>query len=133
MGAAAEDAGIGAVALDSTFAEFNRVLEDRWTPESGLPNLFIPSARFGSRILSGVDIGVSNPDADIKRVAPRPVLLIFSTSDDTVLAPHRAAFKAAAPWAEVWEVSGPPHANIYAAYPADYTRRVVALFEQMPK
>lgn len=133
VGAAADEPGIGALVLDSTFAEFPWVLEVNWAKESGLPDFFMSSALLMSRPILGVNLGDAKPDAEIGRIAPRPLLLIYSQSDTAVLPRNFAALRAAAPGADVWEVTGPSHARTYNAYPAEYTRHVIAHFERMPK
>ena len=47
--------------------------------------------------------------------------------------PRQTRFKAAAPGADTWEVTGPDHAQIYNTFPAEYTRRAVVHFERMAK
>lgn len=133
VGAAAGEPGFGAVVVDSMFAEFPWVLEHRWTAESGLPNAFIPSALFMSNFVVGANLNDAKPDAEIGRIAPRPLLIIYSNGDTSITPQHFAALKAAAPGADTWEVSGPDHAQIYNTFPAEYTRRTVANFERMPK
>lgn len=133
IGAAAGETGFGAVVVDSMFAEFPWVLEQRWTAESGLPNAFIPSALFMSNFVVGANLNDAKPDAEIGRIAPRPLLIIYSNGDKSITPQHFAALKAAAPGADTWEVSGPDHAQIYNTFPAEYTRRAVANFERMPK
>ncbi|MBI3732909.1 MAG: alpha/beta hydrolase [Chloroflexi bacterium] len=133
IGAAADEPAVGALVVDSAFADFCTLLQVRWGESSGLPDFFIPSALIASRLLFGIDECAARPETEIGRIAPRPVLLIFSTTDDLIPRSQAQQLKAAAPFAEVWEATGPRHARIYQADPPAYTAKVTAFFTRSLK
>ena len=84
IGAAAEEPAIGAVVLDSGFADINMLVEEQWEKASGLPRPFLYSALLMARIMTGVDLTQAQPARDLVPFARRPVLLIHSVADDYV-------------------------------------------------
>lgn len=128
IGAAAEEPAIGAITVDSTFADFCRLLDVDWESQSGLPNFFIPSTLFASRVLYGIDECAARPAAEIGRIAPRAVFIIYSTSDDVIPVSQPQALVAAAPFAETWVVDGPRHGRIYFTDPSAYTAKIIGFF-----
>jgi dipeptidyl aminopeptidase/acylaminoacyl peptidase len=130
VGAAAEDSDIGAVVVDSGFAEWCPVMYANWTSATGLPDALIPPARLMTRLLYGYDVCDARPVTEIGRIAPRPVLLIHTVRDQLIAASHVDQMKAALPSAELWMASGLEHARNYNADPAEYLRRVTEFFDR---
>ena len=56
IGAAAEEPAIGALVLDSGFADINTLIGEQWEKASGLPRPFLYSALLMARIMTGVDL-----------------------------------------------------------------------------
>jgi dipeptidyl aminopeptidase/acylaminoacyl peptidase len=130
VGAAAEDADIGAAVVDSGFAEWRPVMYANWASATGLPEAMIPSARLMSRLLFGYDVCDARPVTEIGRIAPRPVLLIHTVRDQLIAASHADQMKAALPSAELWMAGGLEHARNYNADPAAYLRKVSEFFDK---
>jgi fermentation-respiration switch protein FrsA (DUF1100 family) len=93
--------------------------------------MLLPSVLLMNRAISGYDICDSRPVNEIGKIAPRPVLLIHSTDDQLVTVSNAYALKSAGPSAQTWIVSGPEHARIYNAGPAEYVRHVSEFFNAM--
>jgi dipeptidyl aminopeptidase/acylaminoacyl peptidase len=130
VGAAADDTDIGAIVVDSGFAEFCPVIDANWKNATGLPEALIPPALLMTRVLYGIDMCAAQPVKEIGRIAPRPVLLIHTVSDQMIAFAHVDRMKAALPSAELWMASGKEHARNYNADPAEYVRRVTAFFDK---
>lgn len=129
IGATADDPRIGALVTDSAFAEFCPVLQANWNGQTGLPDALIPPVVLMTQVLFGYDVCMAQPVREIGRIAPRPVLLIHSTTDQMVALSHFEKLAAAAPFAATWVVSGPEHARIYNADPVAYSRQVTDFFD----
>jgi pimeloyl-ACP methyl ester carboxylesterase len=130
VGAAADDARIGALVTDSGFADIFPVIEGRWEEESGLPQVFVYSARLMVRLLFGYDVGASRPVDEIGSIPPRPLLMIHCQGDSTVPMAQLEEMRAAAPGALVWIVPGCEHARAYGADPEAYEERVIRFFDE---
>lgn len=128
IGAAADDPRIGALVEDSGFASICPIIQTQWGNASGLPDIFLPSSLFMVRVMYGYDLCASQPVNEIVRIAPRPVLIIHSTSDTLVPVSNAEQLKAAAPFAETWIVTGPEHARSFNSDPAGYSQRVINFF-----
>jgi uncharacterized protein len=133
LGAAYEEPGISAVAEDSGFAGIYPILQSQWKSSSGLPDFLLTPTLWMIQIRFGYDITQSRPVREMKGIAPRPVMIIHSTSDETVPVENANQLKAAFPGAEMWILSGPEHARSFNTYPEEYARRINAFFNQYLK
>jgi pimeloyl-ACP methyl ester carboxylesterase len=127
-GAAAEDTAIGAVVVDSTFADINPLVGDKWEEESGLPNFFLPGFYLMNRIMYGYDLPKVLPVEDVAQIAPRPMLILHCTTDEDVDVSHAYQLKEAAPQAELWIQEGCDHAEVYRDFPEEYEDHVITFF-----
>lgn len=130
IGATADEPRIGALVTDSAFADFCPILETRWRLDTGLPDVLEPPTLLMTRMLFGIDLCSSRPFQELSRIAPRPMFFIHSTADELVPVANVDKLKAAAPSAETWVVSGPEHARIFNADPAEYADRVIRFFDK---
>ena len=128
IGAAAEGAKIGAIVEDSCFAEIYPIIKEKFTPESGLPGILLTPTLWMVRLRYGYDMTQARPLEEIGNLAPRPLMIIHSTSDELVPEAQAEQLRAAYPQAETWILSGPEHARSFNAYPAEYSQRVNAFF-----
>lgn len=133
IGATADDPDIGALVEDSGFAQICPILERQWGSASGLPDIFFSSTLLMIRAKFGYDLCASRPVDEIGRIAPRPVLIIHSTSDVLVPVTNAEQLRAAAPFAESWIVTGPEHARSFNADPAAYSKKVINFFQRSLK
>jgi fermentation-respiration switch protein FrsA (DUF1100 family) len=133
IGAVADDPNIGALVEDSGFASWCPIVQLHWSEATGLPDIFLPSTLFAVRMLYGYDICSARPVDEIGRIAPRPVLIIHSTSDVLVPIANAMQLKAAAPHAETWIVTGPEHARSYNTDPPTYNQLVIDFFDRSLK
>ena len=70
IGATAEEPAIGALVVDSAFAEVHPVIQEQWRGASGLPNLFLAPTRWMIRLMYGYDLAASRPVDEIGGIAP---------------------------------------------------------------
>lgn len=133
IGATADDPDIGALVEDSGFASICPILQSQWNQGSGLPDIFLSSTLLMTRVRYGSDLCSSRPMDEIGRIAPRPVLIIHSTSDVLVPESNAETLKAAAPFAESWIVTGPEHARSFNADPPVYSKKVSDFFQRSLK
>jgi uncharacterized protein len=145
IGAAAEEQDIGAIWVDSSFADIASVIERNWQTESGLPQVFVYSAEWMIRVLYGYDIAASRPVDEIGAIAPRPVFIAHCQQDPMIPVAHMERLLAAAPEAQSWLISNCDQATLaepivpekynghaigYSLQPKDYARRVIAFFTE---
>ena len=130
IGAAAEEPAIGALVLDSGFADINTLIGEQWEKASGLPRPFLYSALFMARLMTGVDLTEAQPERELAQVAPRPVLLIHCAADDYVPPANLESLHAADPAAQTWVIPGANclHSEGFNADPAAYGARIRDFF-----
>ncbi len=124
IGATVADPAVGALVIDSCFAELMPIVEAKWVEESGLPQVFLVSTRLMVRLLYGWDMGSVNPVEELGRVAPRPLLVIHCQDDQEIPISHFERLKASAPSAETWVLPHCIHGQTYGADPAAFEARV---------
>jgi uncharacterized protein len=130
IGAAAEDADIGALVADCGFADMGALLRRHWYSASGgLPSFYLPTTILMGKLL-GYDFFSDSPVAEIGLIAPRPVLIIHGEADPLVPLSDAQQLVAAGPSAELWAVPGAVHGGSYGTNPQAYTERVAAFFER---
>ena len=129
IGATAEEDAIGALMVDSTYADILPLIEQEWTKESGLPNLFITPTRWMNRLMYGYDMGKSKPMDEIGTIAPRPILIIHCRTDELIPFEHAEILSAAAPEAETWYLPECEHARSVRPDTEAYDSRMAAFFQ----
>jgi fermentation-respiration switch protein FrsA (DUF1100 family) len=130
--AAARSPEIDAVVAESAFATFTETIGHELERMYLVPRPLATYALLGFHVVSGVDPEGIAPERAISAIAPRPVLLIHGTADETVPPVNGERLLAAAgdTPAELWLVPGAGHAAGYVADPDEYGRRVVAFFDR---
>jgi pimeloyl-ACP methyl ester carboxylesterase len=130
-GAAAHPDGqsIDALVLDSSFGSVRELVEDRFPEASGLPSLFLPGAFLMGRLLFGLNVDEVRPVDDLPDI-PAPVMLMFSTQDQSVPAHQFQDMVDSRPNMEVWTVTDAEHARIYNTHPEEYVARVSRFLDQ---
>ncbi len=147
IGAAAEEPDIGAVWVDSLFADIKPVLEKGVTPAVGLPQIFIPGVEAMVRLIYGYDITASRPIEEIGKIAPRPIFLAHCQQDKLIPISNMDQLLAVAQNVQAWVISncdihtattqpaGFPeafnnHAIGYYLHPQEYTQKVIEFFDR---
>ncbi|MCG3212197.1 MAG: hypothetical protein FOGNACKC_05845 [Anaerolineae bacterium] len=90
--------------------------------------LYRAAMRATYRLVTGASIDNLRPVAEIGRIAPRPVLLIYGSREPS-LAGGRQQVAAAGPSAQLWVVEGASHGDYMQVAPAEYERRLVEFFD----
>jgi fermentation-respiration switch protein FrsA (DUF1100 family) len=120
IGAAAEEPAIGAVIVDSIFADINTLIEPNWKAESGLPMYLLPGVFWMWQVLMGFDLKTVKPADELIRVFPRPILILHAWSDEKVDVQHAYALKNAVPEAELVILNDCDHAELFRDQPEAY-------------
>jgi len=128
--ATAEDPDISALVTDGAGVDEYASLQRGWNRSSGTPQLFFSAARLMERVLYGHDLRALRPVDAMKRIPPRPVLLIYGLLELPQDSDRRPQLKAALPDAELWVVPGAAHTGAYTAVPQPYLQKVGAFFEK---
>lgn len=143
--AAAEDEDIGAIWLDSAYADVESVIKQAWVSASGLPQVFFMSTKAMIRLFYGYDIAAARPIDQIQHVNPRPIYLAQCKEDPFVQMSHMDQLLATAQNAQTWVISNCDftssgvevpentvnnHAIGYVLQPELYTQKVVDFFSE---
>jgi len=130
LAAAGSDA-IDALVTDSAFADLEETLR-RELERAGIPAPVVSYGLLFYPLLSGTDPGSVSPESAIGAIAPRPILLIHGTEDETVDVEDSGRLLAAAgaSTTDRWLVPGGRHTKSYFVDPRTYTARVLAFFER---
>jgi fermentation-respiration switch protein FrsA (DUF1100 family) len=130
IGATVEEPGIGALALESTFADLNPLIEQQWETESGMPMFVLPGVFIMNRILYGYDLRAVQPVEEIVRVPPRPILIMHCEADELVGMWHAETLLEAVPSAQFATFQACEHAEIYRDFATAYEAVVVPFFDE---
>ena len=148
IGAAAEETDIGAIWIDSAFADVKSVIQGSWQQESGLPQIFLQSTLWMIRLLFGYDITASRPVDEIGAIAPRPIFVAHCQQDRMIPISHMERLIAAADNPQTWVIQNCDqhtlpepiledkynfHAIGYPIQPDAYAEKVIQFFTQSLK
>lgn len=128
--ATADDPDISALVTDGAGVDEYASLQRNWTRSSGTPQLFFSSAWLMERLLYGYDMHTLRPVDAMKKIPPRPVLLIYGLLELPADSDRRPQLKAALPDAELWVVPDAMHTGAYSRVPGVYVAKVGAFFEK---
>jgi len=128
--ATAEDPDISALVTDGAGVDEYASLERGWQRSSGTPQLFFSAARLMERVLYGYDLHTLRPVDAMKRIPPRPVLLIYGLLELPADSDRRPQLQSALPDAELWVVPEAIHTSAYTKVPQAYLAKVGAFFDK---
>jgi uncharacterized protein len=120
IGAAVEERAIGAVVVESTFADINLLIKPKWKPESGLPLFFLPGVFLMWQLLIGFDLRKVKPVEELRYISPRPILVLHSRVDEKVDIAHAYVIKDAVPEVKLVIFEGCNHAELFRDQPEKY-------------
>lgn len=128
---AARDERIGALAVNSIYADLERAIAARLKREHRLPRVpfafFVDTAYW---LRFGVWPGRISPRRAIGCISPRPVLLIHGRDDPKIPSTEsELVFAAAGDPKELWVVPGAVHLDGLRLAPAVYHQKLVEFFE----
>ena len=129
IGAAVDEPAIGAVIVESTFADINLLIKPNWKAESKLPNVFLPGVFWMWRVLMGFDLKKVKPVHELIRIPPRPILILHSWSDAVVDVQHAYALKNAVPEAEMVILNESEHAELFRDQPIAYLDALISFLQ----
>jgi pimeloyl-ACP methyl ester carboxylesterase len=128
--ATAEDPDISALVTDGAGVDEYPSIKRNWTRSTGTPQFFFPAGLLMEQILYGYDMRTLRPVDAMKRIPPRPFLLIYGGKELPANSDRREILKAALPDLNLWVVPGAAHTGAYTAVPQAYLDRVGAFFER---
>lgn len=100
------DSSVGALVMDSSFANINDVVEGEIQRQTNLPAIATRALMHGIRFMAGqmysLDFSGPSPEQVITHMHRRPTLLIHGENDPVTPVKHATRLKAAAPYAELW-------------------------------
>ena len=115
-----------AVILYATWSSFEAEMKEkfhRYGPLSWWPALYAMRA-------AGIDPENIRPIEALRRISPRPLLMIAGTrDDDTPVAIMQTLFAAAGEPKELWVVPGAGHGGVFATAPVEYETRVTRFLD----
>ncbi len=105
VGAASLEVAIGAIWIDSTYADIESVIKRNWQTESGLPQVFLYATEAMIRLLYGYDINASRPVDEIAKIAPRPIFVAHCQQDQMIPISNMDRLLAVAQNTQTWVIS----------------------------
>ena len=131
IGAVSEEEAIGILVVESTFADLNWLIPEKFEEETGLPIWFYTGVNLMNQLLYGYELSKVKPIEEIQLVGNRPVMIIHCTTDEDVPMKHPDALVEALPSPELWIVEGGcEHAEIYRDYPKQYAELVIGFMDE---
>ncbi len=131
MLAMAADKRIEAGIFNSGFANVEDVLAEAGKRDFGLPRYpLIPLVMRIFAFRADIDLDNNNPEDKIGEIAPRPVLIMHGTGDNTVYYPHSQRLYAAAKEPkELWTVEGATHTKLWQVNTPKAEAKVTGFFK----
>jgi pimeloyl-ACP methyl ester carboxylesterase len=129
IGALLEAPDVGALVIESTFADIYPIIKTEWQTASGLPSLFLPPTRLMIWLRYGYDLASARPVEEIGEIE-QPILMIQCTTDQTIPFEQAQQLVEAAQDPETWFLDGCIHARAYQNGRAEYEQRVADFFNQ---
>ncbi len=130
--ATAEEPAIGAIVIDSGYADIYSVVRSNAERMGGAPMNIVPAAEVVMKALTGEDVLTAAPINQITRIAPRPIMVIHGGADRLVPL-DQAKRNAAAAGVALWIIPNAQHAVTYPTAPREYERRVGEFFDNSLK
>jgi fermentation-respiration switch protein FrsA (DUF1100 family) len=124
---------VGALVIDSAFAELRPVLEYKLPQEMPLPAFYItPVLWFGPLFQMNADL---RPVDSVRAQPQRAFLFFHGASDDFIFPSQATELRAAStnPQSDLVLVPGAKHVKTYSADPAAYMARIYRFFDQQIK
>ncbi|OLC58099.1 MAG: hypothetical protein AUH85_01545 [Chloroflexi bacterium 13_1_40CM_4_68_4] len=131
--AAAREATIAATVADSVWGSEDFQLDRLRSVQ--IASVSVPLLPYSEPLLDrlvGTRVREASPLSDVPRIAPRAVLIIHSADDTNATTPVSGAqelYAAAREPKALWIAPSGGHVGALAAYPSEYTSRVVAFFQ----
>jgi dipeptidyl aminopeptidase/acylaminoacyl peptidase len=122
---------IKAGVADSSFADFERLANERFSSSTGLSGVFFPGITTAARLLLNIDVSKASPEAAIKNLSGK-LFLIHGTKDAEIPVHDfdllvQAGGKIIT---ESWLVEGSEHVRSFRDHPIEYVQRVTAFFNR---
>lgn len=132
--AAAGEPGVGALVVDSPYADVSDLMAQETARATPLPEwaapVFIPMTKLIAGVLYDIDVGAMVPDVAVESLN-YPILVVHGTTDDRIPTEQGKRVHAAAhPDSELWLVEGVDHTEAFDTYPDIYVERVTAYFAE---
>ncbi len=126
--AAAEETGIGALALDTPYASASELILQETAIGTPFPEwftpIFVPGAVFLARALFDIRVQDMAPERAVSEL-DYPVMVIHGTEDSRIPPEHsRRVFDASAEGSALWVVEGVGHAGSFVEHKSEYADRV---------
>ena len=130
--AAVEEPGIGALVVDSPYADVSDLIAQETARTTPVPEwvapVFVPLAKLFANLLYDIDVSVMVPESAVEGLG-YPILVVHGTADERIPTQHGIRVHAAAhPDSELWLVEDVDHVDAFDTYPEEYAERVTAYF-----
>lgn len=139
IAAAADSNDVDAVIADSSYANLAEYLNDNLGKfTKGLPAFpFNKTIMTAFNLMTSIDPQKMSPEDDMARIAPRPVMLIHGTADETIPVGKAdrlySAYTGPADKITLWKVYGAKHVESYETNPDDYLLKVLGFLDRVYK
>src|SRR6056297_171886 len=129
--AAANDGDIRAVVADSAYNRLYDLVRARVRSTPISVFTLMPLVNLWNRLIFKYSLHAVDPAAKVRRMAPRPLLIIHGAADSIVpVSAAKDIYKNAGDPKELWIVAGADHCGAYFADRKTYMDRVAAFFTE---
>jgi pimeloyl-ACP methyl ester carboxylesterase len=129
VGAASTTPELGALIIDSAFADFDLLLTRQFSRLTGIPHFFYAPSQLAAHALTGAPLRRFAPVRAARALTATPVMVIHARHDPFVPVTHAVALADAAN-AELWITDCRVHLGSFQQAPAIYISRVMAFLAQ---
>lgn len=126
--AAAQEPGIKALVVDSTYAKVSNLLSNEASRKTKIPKaitpVFNPAVTLMARMFYGISIGSLVPENAVHDL-DYPILVIHGMADTRIDYSHgERVYNEAKPNSEIWLIPDVDHVDAFLDYPEEYINRV---------
>jgi uncharacterized protein len=121
---------IKVVVSESSYADFEKLAQYRFTKDTGMPEFLLPGVFLSAKVLYGLDINQTRPEQAIKTVSNRRIFLIHGELDADVPIDHFTLLQKASGnnIVDSWIVPGGDHDN-FKPFNPEYMQKVTTFFK----
>jgi uncharacterized protein len=130
--AMSQTSDIKAGIIDSSYADFDELAQEKFSPTTRLPGFFFPGIKLAGQMFLNIDLNQAKPEEAIKKLGQRHVFLIHGDEDSLIPLSHFYRLKTAGGISvgESWVIAGAEHVQGFQVQPTEYVQRVVAFLDR---
>ena len=122
---------VGAIVLDSSYSDINKLVERELPGRSGLPKIFSWGINFWARIVYDIKFNEMIPEKILKNYPDKELLLIHGNNDKYIPLEDSVELQRSSPKSDLWVVAEAGHVKAYKTKPQEYIKRITDYFNEV--